>query len=103
MIAGSAADMGGAILTAQWSVVQMCGLVKDNRANGHGGGIASIGHSSLVLCHGAVLLGNHAGRSGGCVYAAGSSTLFGEQYSDSSLNINFKFYIHTAIFCYHFN
>jgi predicted outer membrane repeat protein len=75
---GSAVHMGGAILAAQWSVVSACGLVKYNRANGHGGGIASVEHSSLTICNGAILLGNLAGSSGGCVYAAGSSTNFGE-------------------------
>ncbi len=49
---------------------------------GHGGGIASIGETSLMLCHGIVLLGNSAGGSGGGIYAAGASTTFGELYSD---------------------
>jgi predicted outer membrane repeat protein len=70
--------MGGAILATQVSVVKACGSVKDNSANGHGGGIASIGDASLLLCQGAALRSNSAGGNGGCVYAAGASTSFGE-------------------------
>jgi hypothetical protein len=69
--------MGGAILAAQLSVVKACGLVKDNSAVGHGGGIASIGEASLLFGHGTALRGNRAGASGGCLYAAGASTNFG--------------------------
>ncbi len=75
--AGSAVDMGGAIMAAQWSIVTACGFVKNNHAIGHGGGIASLGKSTLVLCHGTTMLGNRAGGSGGCVYAAGSSITIG--------------------------
>ncbi len=72
--------MGGAILSAQWSIVTACGLVKNNSALGNGGGIASIGETSLVLCDGVALVGNRAGGSGGGVYNAGSSIMFGEQH-----------------------
>ncbi len=73
-----AMNLGGAILAAQVSVVKACGSVKDNSANGHGGGIASIGEASLLLCQGAALRSNSAGGNGGCLYAAGASTSFGE-------------------------
>jgi hypothetical protein len=75
--------MGGAILAAQWSTVTTCGLVKDNSAVRHGGGIAILGKASLVLGQGTALLGNRAGGSGGCVYAAGASMIFGERDSDT--------------------
>jgi hypothetical protein len=74
----SAMNMGGAILAAQVSVVKVCGLVKDNNANGHGGAIASIGQALLFFCQGAALRSNSAGGNGGCVYAAGAGTSFGE-------------------------
>ena len=71
--------MGGAILAAQGSVVKSGALVMNNFAVGHGGGIASIGDAFLQLGQGTALRGNSAGDNGGCVYAAGSSILFGEQ------------------------
>ena len=75
---GSAGNMGGAILATQLSIVTVCGLVENNNAMGHGGGIASAGKALLMLGQGSVFLGNKAGGSGGCVYAAGDSVTFGE-------------------------
>ncbi len=71
--------MGGAILAAQWSIVKVCGLVKNNSAGSNGGGIAVLGKASLLLGQGTALHGNSAGGSGGCVYAAGASTIIGER------------------------
>jgi hypothetical protein len=70
--------MGGSILASQLSIVTICGLVKNNAAIEHGGGIASIDKALLVLGHGSVFYGNSAGGSGGCVYAAGTSVTFRE-------------------------
>jgi predicted outer membrane repeat protein len=70
--------MGGAILSVQSSIVTACGLMENNNAIGHGGGIASIDKALLFLGQGSVFLGNKAGGSGGCVYAAGSDVTFGE-------------------------
>ena len=70
--------MGGAILADHLSIIKACAIVMENVAFGHGGGIASVGKSSLVLGQGTTLRGNSAGDNGGCVYAAGSSTAFGE-------------------------
>jgi predicted outer membrane repeat protein len=71
--------MGGAILAAQLSIVTAYGLVKNNDAIGHGGGIASIGKALLMLGQGSIFLGNNAGGSGGCIYAAGASVTFGKR------------------------
>ncbi len=65
-------------MAAQLSIVTICGLVKNNAAIEHGGGIASIDKALLVLGHGSVFYGNSAGGSGGCVYAAGTSVTVGE-------------------------
>ena len=75
--------MGGAILAAHLSIVKVCGLVENNHAGRNGGGIAVLGKASLLLGEGTALLGNSAGGSGGCVYAAGASTIIGERGSDS--------------------
>ena len=72
--------MGGAILSVQLSMVTVCGLVKNNSAIGNGGGIASMGKASLVLCDGIALVGNRAGGYGGGVYNAGASTIIGVQH-----------------------
>ena len=72
-------------MAAQTSTVNACALVMGNFAVGHGGGIASIGEASLVFGQGTALRGNSAGDNGGCVYAAGSSAVFGEQDLESVL------------------
>jgi predicted outer membrane repeat protein len=70
--------MGGAILAEQWSTVAAFGLVENNSAGGHGGGIASVGQAYLAFGTGIAMRGNRAGGSGGCVYTAGANTSFGE-------------------------
>ena len=74
----SAEDTGGAILAGQSSTVTSCGSLLDNSAMVDGGGIASFGKASLLLCNGSKLLRNRARGSGGGVYAAGSEAIFGE-------------------------
>jgi predicted outer membrane repeat protein len=75
-------------LAAQWSIVKVCGLVKSNIAGSNGGGIAVLGKASLQLGHGTALHGNSAGGSGGCVYAAGASTIIGESGAKPFLKIS---------------
>ncbi len=75
--------MGGAILATQWSTVEAFGLVQDNSAGEHGGGIAAVDQAYLAFSQGIALRGNRAGGSGGCVYAAGANASFGEQDTET--------------------
>ena len=60
------------------STVTISAVLEDNFALGHGGGLASIGASSILLRNGVIFRNNNAFGNGGCLFAAGSKTTIGE-------------------------
>ncbi len=73
-------------MAADLSTVEVCSMFEGNFAEGHGGGLASIGNSYVLLCNGAVLHKNIARLHGGGLYVGGLGGTFGNvcspQYFD---------------------
>ena len=70
-------NVGGAIFLAGLASAKVTSEISFNAALRHGGGIASIEQSSLILDYGADFRHNKAGLYGGGIYAAGSSLIVG--------------------------
>lgn len=69
---------GGAIMAYDQSKVHISAVLEANFARGYGGGLASVGSSSIVLTNGAMFRNNSAFGNGGGFFAAGLGTTIGD-------------------------
>jgi predicted outer membrane repeat protein len=60
------------------SNIQISAVLEANFAGGYGGGLASVGVSSVLLQNGVIFRSNYALGNGGGLFAAGQSTTIGE-------------------------